>query len=81
MNNIREDRAWEQLLVHRPQLTLLVIGGNDIMADTDMARLALDMEELTREIEKTGGYCYIAGLEKGTEPPGINLRSIQPITQ
>ena len=73
VSNIRDDAIWGQLLHYVPQVTFLIIGGNDVNAGTDIAQLAKDIEELAREIEqRTGGYCFIFGLEKRTQPRGIS---------
>lgn len=62
----REEAVWRSLLECRPLLTFL-IKDNDISPETDLGQLAVDTEDLQKEIEQdTEGHCMIVGIEKRT---------------
>lgn len=73
VNNIRESVAWQHHVEYKPDLTFLLIGGNDICHDTDIRTLAHGIEDLAREIEARSGKVIIIGLEKRTHPRNLSI--------
>lgn len=67
--SIRQTEAWGRFVGLKPDLTFLVLGGNDLRPDTDAGVLARSIEELGREIESlSGGSVVIIGIEKRQDP-------------
>ena len=73
VNNIRSAAIFQELTTYQPDLTFLVIGGNDIQTDTVPRDLANHIQDLCKEIEEvTGGHCIIIGIEKRSQPRNIS---------
>ena len=69
---IKEKPVWEKLLSYKPDLTFVILGGNDISRTCDVHHLALALQDLVKEIEdRTGGYCYVVSIESRTHPRGM----------
>ena len=65
----RQTEAWGRFVDLKPDLTFLVLGGNDLHPDTDAGELARGIEELAREVEAlSGGSVIIIGIEKRQDP-------------
>ena len=68
--NLRYSPAWRRMREIDPDLTFLVIGGNDIDPDTVVKEVANNIKGLAQEIEEiTGGFCVIIGVEYRLENP------------
>lgn len=64
--------VFDQLVHYQPELTILIIGGNDITAQTQPKELAISIENLAKAVEeKAGGHCLIVGIEKRSNPRGL----------
>ena len=73
VSTIRNHREYHELEHFKPELTLMILGGNDITAQSDLQELAEEIERLALEIEeKTGGGCKIIGIESRTNPRGMS---------
>ncbi len=69
VKTITEKPIWEEFLRYEPDLTVLVLGGNDIDSKTVLRQLAKEIESLVLEIEqKTGHTCLVIGIESRTRP-------------
>lgn len=72
VGDIRERPVWQEFLLYKPELTFLVLGGNDLCEETQPLSLAREIVDLSREIEEsTGGRCVIVGIESRTSPRGL----------
>ena len=68
--NLRYSPAWRRMREVDPDLTFLVIGGNDIGPDTVVRDVANNIKGLAQEIEEiTGGFCVIIGIEYRLDNP------------
>ena len=80
VSSIRNTNKWQALLSYSPDLTILMIGGNDINANTSPKELALEIEQLAQEIEtETQGHCIIFGIESRVRPRGISADTFNKI--
>ncbi len=69
VKTITDKPIWEEFLSYEPDLTVLVLGGNDIDSKTVPKQLAKEIESLVLEIEqKTGHTCLVIGIESRTRP-------------
>ena len=72
LDNIRDQRAWSDLIDRRPAITVLLLGGNDIVDGVNTQQLALKIKTLAEEIEsETNGRCLVMGLECRLAPWNI----------
>lgn len=77
---IHRDPVFDLLIGRRPDLWFLMIGGNDIWADTEPKELAEQIEQLAKAIEDlSGSHCEIISLESRTwsQGSGITQSSIR----
>lgn len=75
ITDITERKAWQDMLIYRPELTLLVLGGNDINQDTTPSELGRKIKDLALEVEwLTGGVCLILNIEPRLQPRDISVR-------
>ena len=73
VDNIRNHHIFADLVNYQPDLTFLVIGGNDINSNTVPRDLAHAIQDLCQDIEtQAGGRCIIIGIEKRTNPRNIS---------
>ena len=71
IHSIRDTPAWTRLHSFTPDLTLLILGGNDIGHGVSPRKIAEDLVSLAKEIEATtGAPCHIIGIEKRHNPRG-----------
>ena len=73
VDTIRSTDKWQALLNYKPDLTILLLGGNDIRVDTVPRDLAHSLEELVLEIEaQSGGSTLLLSIEHRTNPRGLS---------
>lgn len=73
LDNIREKKAWDDLLALRPEVAVLVLGGNDIVTGVVPRELATKLRDLALEIEENiHGRCLVLGIEPRESPRGIS---------
>ena len=77
---IQFSHAFDRLVQYQPELTILLIGGNDIKPETQPRQLAAAIEQLAQRIEeRTGGHCLILGIEKRSNPRGMSAEQFHKV--
>ena len=67
VDTIRSTDKWQALLNYKPDLIILLLGGNDIRVDMVPRDLAHSLEELVLEIEaQSGGSTLLLSIEHRT---------------
>ena len=80
VSTIKSTGKWQALLSYAPELTILMLGGNDITENTTPKDLALEIEQLVKEIEEaTRGHCLIIGIESRVRPRGLSAETFNKI--
>ena len=75
VDNLQEGRVWEKFLEYKPDLTILIIGGNDITADSSPPNIARRIIDLAKRIkELTEGEVRIVSIERRPTPRGLSAR-------
>ena len=74
--NIQEGVNWGRYLAYKPDLTILVIGGNDIKPASKPVEIARAIIQLGKRIElETGGKVKILTIERRPVPVGVSAIS------
>ena len=96
VGTIRNTEVWNSLIQYKPDLTIILLGGNDIASNTVPRDLAHSLEGLVLDIEAlTGGGTILLGIEHRTIPRGVSadtyrkirnsvnrwLRAVLPVTK
>ena len=80
VDSLKESSAWEELVDLRPELTFLIIGGNDIHHGIVPKDLAYAINDLAESVEQvTGGACMVVGIEKRPNPRGLSGKEFNTI--
>lgn len=80
LDNIKDKRAWTEFLIHRPAITVLVLGGNDIVTGVVTQELANKIKDLVSQIEsETNGRCLVLGIESRAAPLGISVENYNKV--
>ena len=80
ITSFRTSGAWDALVRWRPDLTFLVLGGNDIVDGVCVWTLVGRLADLVLELEEeTGGRCHIVGIECRDNPRGISAEDFKRV--
>ncbi|KAK3885041.1 hypothetical protein Pcinc_010695 [Petrolisthes cinctipes] len=73
VSNITQRSEWMRCMEYRPDIVLLVLGGNDINVDTKPNEFSHKIKDLALLIEElTGADCLILSIEPRLQPRDIS---------
>lgn len=73
VSNITQRSVWYSFLDYKPDLVLLMLGGNDINVNTQTTSLCHEIKNLAIMIEElTGANCMIMNIEPRLQPRDIS---------
>ncbi|KAK3888373.1 hypothetical protein Pcinc_007573 [Petrolisthes cinctipes] len=82
VSNITQRSEWMRCMEYRPDIVLLVLGGNDINVDTKPNELSHKIKDLALLIEElTGADCLILSIEPRLQPRDISSGQYNTITR
>lgn len=72
VSSIKHSSAWENCIHYRPDVILLVLGGNDIKFNTSPRKLSREIISLALELEEAiHCQCHIFSIEPRLKPRGL----------
>lgn len=80
VDRLGESEELKRLVLFRPHVTYLIVGGNDVRLNVSPRELATSIQTLAQGIERdTGGKVRIVGLESRTNPRGMTAEEYNKI--
>ena len=74
VTSIQTSSVWERLIAYKPELTFLLIGGNDITPESSPRNIARSIIAVAKRIkDETGGEICILTIERRPNPCGVSF--------
>ena len=74
VDSIQTGNVWQRFTDFKPDLTFMIIGGNDITYASQPAVIARKIIQLAKRVkEETGGEVRIVTIEKRSSPRGLTV--------